>query len=167
MHLKDMRFPYDVTLLDEARRKSERIIDTLHERALEGYEKPRTYRKTARKEFLTFMRNRKPRGRMVRKALKKQLQYVERNLRIISDYKGIVGFKGLSGKQYRDLVVISELVRLIARGKARGMYEFGAKLSVSLVDGLTEVHRLSWEPYNESKNLRNQIELKPKSYQRP
>jgi hypothetical protein len=162
-----MRFPHDVTLLDEARRKSERIIDTLHERALEGYEKPRTYRKTARKEFLTFMRNRKPRGRMVRKALKKQLQYVERNLRIISDYKGIVGFKGLSGKQYRDLVVISELVRLIARGKARGMYEFGAKLSVSLVDGLTEVHRISWEPYNESKNLRNQIELKPKSYQRP
>ena len=188
-----MRFPHDVTLLDEARRKSERIIDTLHERALEGYEKPRTYRKTARKEFLTFMRNRKPRGRMVRKALKKQLQYVERNLRIISDYKGIVGFKGLSGKQYRDLVVISELVRQqrelythksrsiegrilsiskphvrpIARGKARGMYEFGAKLSVSLVDGLTEVHRISWEPYNESKNLRNQIELKPKSYQRP
>ena len=187
-----MRFPHDVTLLDEARRKSERIIDTLHERALEGYEKPRTYRKTARKEFLTFMRNRKPRGRMVRKALKKQLQYVERNLRIISDYKGIVGFKGLSGKQYRDLVVISELVRQqrelythkshsiegrivsiskphvrpIARGKARMMYEFGAKLSVSLVDGLTEVHRLSWEPYNESQDLKGQIETYRQRYGR-
>ena len=60
---------------------------------------------------MTFIRNRKPRERTVRKALRKQLQYVERNLRIISDYKGIVGFKGLSGKQYRDLVVISELVR--------------------------------------------------------
>jgi len=105
-------------------------------------------------------------------------------LRIIGDYKRIVGFKGLSGKQYRDLVVISELVRQqralytrksrsiegrilsiskphvrpIARGKARGMYEFGAKLSVSLVDGLTEVHRLSWEPYNESQDLKDQIE---------
>jgi len=53
---EDMRFPHYVTLLDEARRKTERIIDTLHERAPEGYEKPRTYRKKARKEFLTGAR---------------------------------------------------------------------------------------------------------------
>jgi len=38
----------------------------------------------------------------------------------------------------------------MARGKARGMFEFGAKLSISLVDGMAEVHKLSWEPYNES-----------------
>ncbi len=189
---EDMRFPHDVTLLDEARRKTERIIDCLQNYAPEGYEKPRTYRKKARKEFLTFIRNRKPRERTVRKALRKQLQYVERNLRIISDYKGIVGFKGLSGKQYRDLVVISELVRQqrelythksrsiegrivsiskphvrpIVRGKAWGKYEFGAKLSVSLVDGLTEVHRLSWEPYNESQDLKGQIETYRQRYGR-
>jgi len=189
---EDMRFPHDVTLLDEARRKTEKIIDTLHERAPEGYEKPRTYRKKARKEFLTFIRNRKPRERTIRKALRKQLQYVERNVRIIGDYKRIVGFKGLSGKQYRDLVVISELVRQqrelythkshsiegrivsiskphvrpIARGKARMLYEFGAKLSVSLVDGLTEVHRLSWEPYNESQDLKGQIESYRQRYGR-
>jgi len=181
---EDMRFPQDIGLLDEARRKTEGIIDTLQEHAPHDYEKPRTYRKKARKEFLTFIRNRKPRERTIRKALRKQLQYVERNLRIIGDYKGIVGFKGLSGKQYRDLVVISELVRQqrelytrkshsiegrivsiskphvrpIARGKARMLYEFGAKLSVSLVDGLTEVHRLSWEAYNESQDLKDQIE---------
>jgi len=189
---EDMRFPHDVTLLDEARRKTERIIDTLQKRAPEGYEKPRMYRKTARKEFLTFIWNRKPRERTIQKAIKKQLQYVERNLRIIGDYKGIVGFKGLSGKQYRDLVVISELVRQqrdlsthksrsiegrivsiskphvrpIARGKARGMYECGAKLSVSLVDGLSEVQRLSWEPYHESQDLKGQIETYRQRYGR-
>lgn len=38
------------------------------------------------------------------------------------------------------------------------MYEFGAKLSVSLVDGMAEVHRLSWEPYNECQDLKGQIE---------
>jgi len=38
------------------------------------------------------------------------------------------------------------------------MYEFGAKLSVSLVEGMAEVTRLSWEPYNESQDLRGQIE---------
>jgi hypothetical protein len=181
---EDMRFPHDVTLLDEARRKTERIIDCLQNYAPEGYEKPRTYWKKARKEFLSFIRNRKPREKTIRKALKKQRQYVERNVRIISDYKEIVGFGVLTRKQYRDLTVIGELVRQqrelythkshsierrivsiskphvwpIARGKARMLYEFGAKLSVSLVDGLTEVHRLSWEPYNESQDLKDQIE---------
>jgi len=181
---EDMRFPHDVTLLDEARRKTEKIIDTLHEGAPEGYAKPRTYRKKARKEFLTFIRNRKPREQTIRKALKKQLQYVERNLSIISEYQKVVGFEGLTRKQYRDLTVITALVRQqrdlytrkshsiegrilsiakphvrpIARGKARMMYEFGAKVSVSLVDGLAEVYRLSWEPYNESQDLQGQIE---------
>jgi len=189
---EDMRFPHDVTLLDEARRKTEKMIDALHEVAPEGYEKPRTYRKKARKEFLTFIRNRKPRERTIRKALKKQLQYVERNLRIINDYKEIVGFGVLARKQYRDLTVIGELVRQqrdlytrkshsiegrilsiskphvrpIARGKARGMYEFGSKLSVSLVDGMAEVHKLSWEPYNESQDLKGQIETYRQRYGR-
>lgn len=80
------------------------------------------------------------------------MQYVERNLRIISDYREKAGCIRLTCRQYRDLVVISELarqqrelyrrkshslagrivsiakphVRPIARGKARGMYEFGA-----------------------------------------
>jgi len=49
-------------------------------------------------------------------------------------------------------------IRPIARGKARGMYEFGAKLSVNLMDGFAELHRLSWEPYNESQELQEQIE---------
>jgi hypothetical protein len=189
---EDMRFPHDVTLLDEARRKTERIIDCLQNYAPEGYEKPRTYRKKARKEFLTFIRNRKPREKTIRKALRKQLQYVERNLRIIRDYKKIVGFGVLARNQYRDLTVISELVRQqrelytrkswsiegrilsiskpwvrpIARGKARGMYEFGAKLSVSLVEGMTEEHRLSWEPYNESQDLKGQIETYRQRYGR-
>ncbi|MEN6600543.1 MAG: transposase [Rectinema sp.] len=113
-------------------------------------------------------------------------------MRIIGDYKGIVGFKGLSGKQYRELVVISELVRQqrelythnsrsiegrilsiskphvrpIVRGKPRGKYEFGAKLSVSLVDGLTEVHKLSWEPYNECQDLKGHIETYRQRYGR-
>ncbi len=77
-----MRFPHDVILLDEARRKTEDIIDRLQEYAPYRYEKPRTYQKKARNEFLTFIRNRKPRERMIRKALKKQTQYVERECRI-------------------------------------------------------------------------------------
>ncbi len=51
---EDMRFPNDVTLLDEARRKTERIIDCLQNYALEGYEKPRTYRKKAKSFFVAL-----------------------------------------------------------------------------------------------------------------
>jgi hypothetical protein len=89
-----------VGLLDEARRKTEGIIDTLLEHAPHDYEKPRTYRKKARKEFLMFIRNRKPRERTLRKALKQQLQYVERNLRIITGYKDEVRFDVLTKTQY-------------------------------------------------------------------
>jgi hypothetical protein len=46
------------------------------------------------------------------------------------------------------------------------MYEFGAKLSLSLVDGMAEVHRLSWEPYNECKDLQEQIENYKRRYGR-
>jgi len=82
-----MRFPNDVSLLDEARRKIEKIIDALHEQAPLGYAKPRTYRTRARKEFLFFIRNRKPRETTIRKAIRKQLQYVERNLKYCQEYR--------------------------------------------------------------------------------
>lgn len=189
---EDMRFPHDVTLLDEARRKTERIIDTLQKEVPKGWEKPRTYRKTARKEFLTFIRNRKPKVNTIRKAVRTQIQYVERNLRSINEYRDMVSLRALSRKQRQDLWVIGELVRQqremyhtesrsidgrilsiskpwvrpIARGKARGMFEFGAKLSISLVDGLAEVHKLSWEPYNECKDLKEQIENYKRRYGR-
>jgi len=68
-----MRFPHDVTLLDEARRKAGHIIDVLHEKTPEGWEKPRTYRKKARKEFLSFILNRKSRVNTIRRAPKTQL----------------------------------------------------------------------------------------------
>ena len=38
------------------------------------------------------------------------------------------------------------------------MFESGAKLSISLVDGMADIHSLSWEPYSECKDLKEQIE---------
>ena len=49
-------------------------------------------------------------------------------------------------------------VRPIVRGKAGTPVEFGAKISVSLVDGVSFVDRISWEAYNESLDLVQQIE---------
>jgi hypothetical protein len=80
---EDMRFPHDVTTLDEARRKTEKIIDKIIGKMPEGSNKPRTNRRVARQRFLGFIRNRKPRSGDVRRALKTQKQFVERNLRNI------------------------------------------------------------------------------------
>jgi len=101
-----------------------------------------------------FIRNRKPRERTLRKALKQQLQYVERNL--VRQQRQM--YSGKSHSLEGRIVSISKPhVRAIVRGKARVKYEFGAKLLVSLVDGLAEVDRLSWEAYNECQDLKGQI----------
>jgi len=90
----------------------------------------------------------------------------------------------LSRRQLRDLWVIQELVRQqhqmhrerthavagwivslsqphvrpIVRGKPAEPVEFGEKLSVSVVDGLCYVDRLSWVNYNESADPVGQVE---------
>jgi hypothetical protein len=96
----------------------------------------------------------------------------------------------LSKKQYRDLLVIGELyrqqkemyekkshtaegrivsisqphVRPIVRGKVSADVEFGAKISLSVVDGYTFLDRLSWDNYNESVDLITQIEKDKKRF---
>ena len=49
-------------------------------------------------------------------------------------------------------------VRPIKRGKAGRDTEFGVKLSLSVVGGFSFVDRLSWDNYNESLDLVDQIE---------
>ena len=50
-------------------------------------------------------------------------------------------------------------VRPIVRGKANKSAEFGAKLSVSLTkSGIATVDRIGWDAFNESGDLKNQVE---------
>ena len=77
-----IRYPTDLGILNEAREVSERLIDLLY--PMSGLSrKPRTYRKVARKEYLAVARMRKPRQKTVRRGIRKQLQYLRRNLRHI------------------------------------------------------------------------------------
>lgn len=73
-----IRFPTDLGLLNEAREISESLIDELHKQT--GGKKPRTYRQQARKAFLSISKRKKPGGKMIRKGIRQQLQYVRRNL---------------------------------------------------------------------------------------
>ena len=58
----------------------------------------------------------------------------------------------------RIVSVAQPHVRPIKRGKAGRDTEFGAKLSLSVVDGFSFINRLSWDSYNEGSDLVGQIE---------
>ena len=49
-------------------------------------------------------------------------------------------------------------IRPIVRGKAGKPVEFGAKLSASCVNRYVFIERISWDNYNESRDLKEQIE---------
>jgi hypothetical protein len=152
--------------------------------------KVRTYRQQARKDYLAVAKKRKPGAKMIRKAIRKQLGYVHRNLEYIRKLKEMTPLSVLSRKTYKNLIVISEVyrqqkvmyynckksitgrivsisqphIRPIVRGKARNKTEFGAKISLSVVNGFVSLEKLSWEPYNESKDLQKQIKQYKSDY---
>ena len=84
----DIRFPTDLSLLNEARFKAEHIIDILYE-PLRGKEKKvRTYRRNARKDFLSVAKKKRVTRREIKKALGKQLRYLRRDLAYIKMLSG-------------------------------------------------------------------------------
>jgi IS5 family transposase len=78
----DITFPTDLKLLNTTREKSEEIIDILHQPFRGKQNKPRTYRKIARKDFLAAAKSKRLSKGKRRKASRKQLGYLDRNLYI-------------------------------------------------------------------------------------
>lgn len=180
----DVAYPTDLSLLNEAREKLEGIVDTLHQPLIGQTPKPRTYRQKARKAYLIVSKQRRAGTKVIRKAVGKQLRYVKRNLEIIDVLAKEQSLTLLSRKQYRDLLVIQELyrqqrqmyeqrshqiedrivsihqphVRPMVRGKAKARVEFGAKVSVSLVNGYAFLERQSWDNFNEGITLIESLE---------
>ena len=180
----DIAYPTDLTLLNEARQKSEDIIDTMHASFVGVRKKPRTYRQKARKVYLAVAKQKKPGYKKIRKAIGQQLRYLKRNLGYIDRMAGVGLLKFLDKRLYRLLLVIKELyrqqywmyenrthkvsdrivslyqphVRPMVRGKAKSPVEFGAKVSISLVNGFSFVEKIGWDAYNESCDLIGQIE---------
>jgi len=183
----DIRYPTDVSLLNEAREKADAIIDALHEPLVGKMPRPRTYRVKARRRFVEFIKRKQPSKRKIRQAQKGQLGFLARNLRAIDcllEHPDALPISQLSRRGYKNLLVCREIcrqqqqmvnqrsnrvddrivslsqphVRPIKRGKAGRDTEFGAKLSVSVVDGFSFLDRLSWDNYNEGCDLIEQIE---------
>lgn len=180
----DIRYPTDLSLLNEGRGKLEEIIDVIYE-PLKGIEKkPRTYRQKARRDYLKTAKKRKKTRREIRKAVRKQLGYIQRDLKHIDELAAKSSLRHLTKYKYKCLLVIHELyrqqkemyksrkhsienrivsisqphVRPIVRGKASASTEFGAKISLSLVNGFARIETFNWETFNESSTLQEEIE---------
>jgi transposase, IS5 family len=171
-------------LLNQAREQTEKIIDALYERVKEKNLKPRTYRKIARRDYLSVAKKRRVTKKQRKKAIKKQLQYIKRNLASIEKIADEVGLQVMKARHYRMLLVVAEVnrqqlhmyennenridnrivsltqphVRPIVRGKAGTPVEFGAKLSASCWNGYVFLDRISWDNFNESGDLQLQVE---------
>lgn len=184
---EDMRHPTDVGLLNDAREHTERVIDQLWVAGGKAGRKPRTYRKKARRQYLQTIRRRHAPKSHIRRGIRQQLGFLRRNLKTIDHFRGRVSLTVLSERDYKRLLVASEVyrqqcdlygmfdkehrriegrivslskphVRPIVRGKASADVEFGAKVSVSVIDGKAYLDRISWDAYNESADLQKQAE---------
>jgi len=182
-----IRFPTDLSLLNEAREFSEQIIDRLYAKtALK--QKPRTYRRKARKAHLAIVKKKRPGAKLIRRGIKQQLQYLRRNLGhieklleyfpactplplprwLLHRYWVIQHVYAQQWEMYHSkakrcddrIVSISQpYVRPIVRGKVDKPTEFGAKLSVSLTgEGVVRVDHLRWDAFHEGHDLPSQVE---------
>lgn len=176
----NIRYPQDVSLLNESREKLEVIIY----RFCKAYnlKLPRRYSRKARKEYLAFAKSRKHTTKQIRKAIKKQLSFVHRDLGYLEQYMS-EGYaptrKEISllltiGKLYEQqkymyenkthvvenrIVSISQpWLRPIIRGKVKTPVEFGAKLDLSIDEkGYARIETLSFDAYNESSHLQEAV----------
>ncbi|HNW98776.1 MAG TPA: IS5 family transposase, partial [Bacteroidales bacterium] len=180
---QNIAYPTDLNLLNDAREKSEELIDELYSQKLHE-KKPRTYRKIARKNYLRTAQKKVKSKREIHNAIKKQLSYLRRNLKSINKLLDAYTEIPLDPRQHKYLFVINTLyeqqqkmfeekthsiehrivsihqphVRPIVRGKTNANVEFGAKINVSLMNGFAFLDDLSWDAFNEGTRLMASVE---------
>ena len=181
---QEVKYPTDLNLLNSSREILERLIDLLYIKSRDG-NKPRTYRRKARKAYLEVSKKKRKSTKQVRKGIKSQLQYVARDLRIIKQLIEKPGRSKILTKRDKWLLetiqkvyqqqkwmyenkthscpdrivsLFQPHVRPMVRGKDGRYTEFGSKINVSEVNGFSWINTLSWDAFNEGKQLIEQVE---------
>jgi transposase, IS5 family len=178
-------YPTDLGLLSKSREESERLIDEMCQTLKIGA-KPRTYRRKARKQYLNVAKKKSKSKNELHKAIGQQLRYLRRNIKSIHnilDRPGTAHFplknrdqrifwviqniygqqdrmykSGTHSVENRIVNIYQPYVRPIVRGKDKAQVEFGSKLGVSIQNGFARINTLSWDAYNESSDLKKQVE---------
>lgn len=186
---QDIAYPTDLNLLNDAREKSELLIDKLYSPPLHA-SKPRTDRNEARKLYLHTAQKKKKSKKEIRRAIKKQLSFLRKNLKSINLLLDAYPVIPLKNKDYKYFLVINTVyeqqlkmftqhvhsiedrivsihqphVRPIVRGKSNAYVEFGAKINVSLMNGFAFLDDLSWDAFNEGTRLMASVEKYKKRF---
>jgi hypothetical protein len=180
---QDIAYPTDLNLLNDAREKAEYLIDVLFDPNLHQA-KPRNYREKARKLYLNTAQKKIKSKKVIRTAIKQQLNFLKRNIQNIYRLMEAYGTIPLDRYDYKYWLVIQTLydqqnkmfkeethsvdhrivsihqphVRPIVRGKSNANVEFGAKIQVSLMNGYAFLDDLQWEAFNEGTRLEMTID---------
>ena len=190
---QDIAYPTDLNLLNDAREKLEELIDLIYDKNLHAV-KPRTYREVARKTYLQTAKKKNKSQKVIRKAVRNQLSYVRRDIAFVNELLDTYQVNNLTFPlnpgQQKYLFVIQTLyeqqkqmydththsiehrivsihqphVRPIVRGKAQAKVEFGSKIHLSLIDGISFLDKLSWDAFNEGSQILDYIEMYRKRF---
>jgi len=174
----DIRYPTDISLLNECRENTEKIIDEIWDKTNRQGHKTAYSRKNARKQFLNIIKKRRHKPGEIRDAIQEQLIYVQKNIETLEGL--ITEFRiRLKNKHIARLITIQEVikqqeemlkgnkhtvenrivslrqphVRPVVRGKAGRPVEFGQKLEFSVVNGFTFIDVQDWNNFNEGVTL--------------
>ncbi len=182
---QQIKYPTDLGLISESRLESERLIDILY-KMTDLKVKPRTYRRIAKKEYLNLAKKKNKSKKQIRKVIGQQLRYLSRNIKTIHKLLNIISQNSIpfTRRDQRIFWVIQLIcnqqmrmydnkthscpdrivniyqpyVRPIVRGKDKVTVEFGSKISVSECEGYSKVDHISWHAFNESSDLKLQVE---------
>lgn len=187
---QEITYPTDLKLLNKCREELERIFDLLYIHHLDK-NKPKTYRRNARKEFINISKKKRKSKKEIRRGVKSQLQYVSRDIRLIQQFLIKPGRAEALGKKdlqlydtirkvydqqkwmydnntnkcdHRIVNLYQPHVRPMVRGKEKTKTEFGSKINVGEVNGFCRIDRLSWDAYNEGGDVEMQAENFRKVY---
>jgi IS5 family transposase len=179
---QDIAYPTDLNLANQAREKLEELVERLYVKHLHG-KKPRAYRVIARADYLGCAQKKGKTRQQVGNAVRKQLRYIKRDIEHVHglldayDAKGLpfplkpreqkyffvvqslyeqqmaMYVLGAKSVEHRIVSIHQPHIRPIVRGKEHRPVEFGAKINVSLVNGIAFLDDLSWEAFNEGSRL--------------
>lgn len=168
----------DIDLLNEVRGVFENAVETLYARIRTAYEeKPRTYRRKANKDYLTFVKKSKQSPKELRAAIRKQLEFIAHNMRTLEDLiENGASLSALSRQNYRKLLISMEVfrqqqqinetksqqvegkivslahphLRPIASDQEQVASGIGAKLAIGFAGGFAFASNMQWENFPES-----------------
>lgn len=177
----DIAFPQDFQLLNDCREHLEGIIDGFCEK--HHLKHPRMRRNCARRDYLRLSKSKKRTAKLIREAVRKQLQYIRRDIGFVIEIirSQRIHLEEKMSRLLNTLMLLYEQqlfmyenrkhsipdrivsiaqpwVRPIVRGKAHVNTKFGAKLHISMVDGYARIERLSFDAFNESTDFFKAVE---------